>query len=166
MVSRFLPVSDVAVYRENIMLNPYAPPSDPIPQTRADATLDARSIAIPFSLALVGSALAAAALVLVHHFSLPIDKRNSALTMAGVVTTIQFLASAQITRQLQTRSIPVSQTTNGLSWLAVIGVLGISHYILSSVPELRWLDVSVFVGLGCASALLSVLACYVAKLWR
>ena len=166
MFGGFLPVSIRAVYRGNIMLNPYAPPSDPTPQTPASATSDARSIAIPFSMALVGSVFAAAILVSVHHFSLPIAKPVSALAMAGLVTVIQFIASAEIGRRLQTRSIPVSQATNGLSWLAVLGVLGLSHHILSSVPELRWSDLSVFGGLGFASALLSLLACFIGKLWR
>ncbi len=153
-----------AVYREKTMLNPYAPPSDPTPILRNEEVVDHRSIWFPVSISVAGSALAAVALVAIHYFSLNMANPIAAFAMTGFVIAIQVFASAQISRRLQTKSVLASQCVNGMSWMAVVGVLAAAHYILPSVPELRWPDMVVFGGLALVSALLSVLACYVVKL--
>jgi hypothetical protein len=111
--------------------------------------------------------LAACCLVLVHYLSLNMFHPLSAFVMVGFVMVVQVFATIQFARRLLTRTVLSSQCANGVSWLVIVGVLGIAHFILPSFPELRWPDdVVIFGGFALVSALLSLLTTYVVKLWN
>jgi len=156
------------------MINPYAPPNQPTPPGQAnpanqptpaqppDANVEFLSIGLLASIAFAGSASAASVLV-AYSISPGFGGPLAAFGMVAIVILIQSLMAVQIARRFGSQGLYISQCINGLSWLAVMGVLGVAHRVLPKAPKLNWYDIAVFGSFAFASALVCLLVFFVVK---